>query len=417
MTHQWKNAYKTLLHNKKRTFLTALGIIIGIAVVVMVLAAGEGFKSYINAQIAQFGSNTITVETQIPPTTRDREQNKGGKQSGSGAVQIKTLTTRDVLDIKRLPGVKNAYGVVMSQQRVAYGGVIVNSFVLGADAARFEIDGGVIAKGRPYTEAEDRALDQVAVLGSEVAANLFGDADPLDEVIRIGTMNFTVVGVYAPRGSMDPVANTDKQVIVPLGTLQKKLLGINHLFYALVEFAPTASPKIVALDIADLLRKNHNIDDPAKDDFKVATQEENLSTFNTILSATQFLLLAIALISLIVGGVGVMNIMYVVVSERTPEIGLKKALGATNADILQEFLIEAIVLTLFGGVLGVLFGGVFSYLIALLARTFGFTWVFRVPIFGVIVALAVSATIGLVFGVFPAKNASKLDPIEALRVE
>lgn len=406
-----------MLQNKKRTFLTALGIIIGIAVVVMVLAAGEGFKSYINAQIAQFGSNTITIETQVPPTTRDLANNKGGKQGGSTAVQIKTLTTKDITDIKRIPGVKNGYGVVMSQQVVAYGGKIASSFILGADASRFDIDGGTLAKGRPFTESEDRALDQVAVLGSDIAANFFGDEDPLGKVIRVGTMNFTVVGVYAPRGSLDPVSNTDKQIIIPLGTIQKKLLGINHLFYALVQFTSDARPNLVALDIKDVLRKNHNIDDPTKDDFKVATQEENLGTFNTILSATQFLLLSIAMISLIVGGVGVMNIMYVVVSERTSEIGLKKALGAKNRDILREFLIEAVVLTVFGGILGVLLGAFLSYGIALAARAFGFAWAFRIPMLGVVISLAVSATIGLVFGVFPAKNASKLDPIEALRVE
>ena len=172
-----------------------------------------------------------------------------------------------------------------------------------------------------------------------------------------------------------------------------------------------------ALDVADLVRNNHSITDPAKDDFSVKTQAQNLDTFNTILSAVTFLLIAIALISLVVGGVGVMNIMYVVVTERIGEIGLKKALGARNKDILFEFLIEAVLLTLLGGVIGILGGAFLAYIISKVAQSFNFAWSFVVPIYGIVLSVSMSMIIGVVFGVFPARNASKLNPIEALNKE
>jgi putative ABC transport system permease protein len=189
------------------------------------------------------------------------------------------------------------------------------------------------------------------------------------------------------------------------------------LFYGVVELSDKDKADVAALDIEDVLRHNHRITDPDKDDFRVRTQAENLSTFNVILSGITFLLIAIAAISLVVGGVGVMNIMYVAVTERISEIGLKKALGAKPKDILYEFLIEAVLLTLLGGVLGVFLGTALSFLVAVAAQSFGMEWKFIVPISGVVIGVGVAGLIGLVFGVLPARNAAKLDPIEALRAE
>ena len=410
-----KQAYKGLRASPSRTFLTVLGIVIGIAVVIMVLSAGAGFQSYINAQVAALGTNTLTIETQVPPSTQARaDGSNSGGSSANDAVQITTLKEIDVQDIQQIPNVVNAYGAAIGQETVSYAENNKNAMIFGADASRFAIDQSVIAKGRPYTDQEDQSLAQVAVLGASVATDLFGNNDPLGKLVKVGNLNFTVIGVYAPVGGF---GGADDEVFVPLATLQKKILGTDYLFYAVVQVKDQNLANVTALDIADVLRHNHGITDPTKDDFKVATQAENLGTFNTILSAVTILLIAIAAISLIVGGVGVMNIMYVAVTERIGEIGLKKALGAKPDDILYEFLFEAVLLTLLGGVLGVALGIAFSFLIAKAAQSFGMAWQFIVPIWGVIIGVGVSGVIGLLFGVLPARNAAKLDPIEALRYE
>jgi len=410
-------ALRGISSSKSRTFLTILGIVIGIGTVVLVLSAGEGFKSYINAQVELFGSNTLTVETVVPPSTKSRNAgNTEGGNSATNAVPVTTFKNKDIEDIKTIPNVRNAYGAVLGQEVVSYKNVAKNVFIFGSDASRFDIDKGVIYLGRPFTTEENRSLAQVAVLGYDIKEDLFGNEDPIGKFIRVGNYNLQVIGVYESRGSFGP-SNDDEQIFIPVTTLQKKYQGIDYLFYGIIELFDVNKGDATALDVADLLRRNHDISDPSQDDFKVRTQEQNLETFNTILSGVTFLLIAIALISLVVGGVGVMNIMYVVVTERIGEIGLKKALGATNKDILYEFLIEAILLTLLGGVIGILGGGFLAYIVAEVAQSFGFAWSFSVPISGIILSLSMSMIVGVVFGVFPARNAAKLNPIEALNKE
>jgi ABC-type antimicrobial peptide transport system permease subunit len=420
MKSYFLQAIRGITHNKSRTFLTTLGIMIGIGTVVLVLSAGEGFKSYINAQVELFGSNTVYIETIIPPSTKQRNDNantSGNLQNNAAtnAVPITTLKNKDIQDVKNVPNVKNAYGAALGQLVVSYGNVSKNTFIFGADASRFDIDKGVLASGRPYTEEENRGLAQVAILGNNVAEDLFGESDPIGKLIRVGNYNLEVIGAYEPRGGLG--ATDDDQVFIPITTLQKKYLGIDYLFYGVVELFDINKAETTALDIEDVLRRNHNITDPVKDDFSVMTQAQTMEIFNTILSAVTFLLIAIALISLVVGGVGVMNIMYVVVTERIGEIGLKKALGARNKDILFEFLIEAVLLTLFGGIVGILGGAFFAYIVAIIAQSYNFAWSFVVPLYGVILSVSISMIIGVVFGVFPALNASKLNPIEALNKE
>ena len=211
--------------------------------------------------------------------------------------------------------------------------------------------------------------------------------------------------------------NEDDQIYVPVKTLQKKILGIDYLFYAVVELIDNKKDDITSLDMADILRRNHNIPDSSRDDFLITTQEENMEIFDTILSAIKFLLIAIASISLIVGGVGVMNIMYVAVTERIGEVGLKKALGANNKDILYEFLMESAILTIIGGFVGVFFGAILSFATSKIVQSFGIRWDFGIPLWGIVVSVSISALIGIIFGVFPAKNAAKLNPIEALNKE
>lgn len=419
MNNILKQAIRGITFSPSRTLLTTLGITIGIATVILVLSAGEGFKSYINGQVAAFGSNTVFVETSVPSSTKARANSSSSNQannSAENAVPITTLKNRDVEDIKNLPNVKNAYGAALGQQVTTYMNVSKNVFIFGSDASRFDIDKGVVVNGRPYTKEEDRALSQVAVLGSDIATDLFGDADPVGRFIRIGNYNFEVIGVYERRGSSG-FSNTDEQIFIPINTLQKKILGTDYLLYAVVELADNKKADATSLDMADLLRRNHYITDPARDDFKVNTQADSLDTFNTILQAITFLLIAIASISLVVGGVGVMNIMYVVVTERIAEIGLKKAIGAKNSDILYEFIVEAVFLTLIGGFFGIIGGSLFSFIVAKVAQHFGLTWDFVVPISSIIISISVSMIIGVVFGVFPARNGARLNPIEALNKE
>jgi len=415
-----KQAIRGIKSNPSRTILTTLGIMIGIGTVILVLSAGEGFKSYVNAQVEAFGSNSIIVETSVPASTKARSNGSSdsgnANSSASNAVPITTLKVRDVEDFKNVVNVKNAYGASIGQQIVTHNGTSKTALIFGASAARFDIDKAVVEKGRGYSDQEDKSLAQVALLGSNIAKDLFGDENPLGQLIRVGNYNFEVIGVYESQGSFGPMS-VDDQVFVPVTTLQKKIQGIDYLIYSVVELKDNSKAPATKLDIIDVLRSNHYITDPARDDFKVNTQEESLSVFNTILKAITFLLIAIASISLIVGGVGVMNIMYVVVTERIGEIGLKKALGARGKDILYEFLIEAVLLTLIGGIVGIIGGSFFAYIISRVAQNYGLAWKFIVPIWGVILSVSVSMIIGIVFGVFPARNAAKLDPIVALNKE
>jgi putative ABC transport system permease protein len=225
-----------------------------------------------------------------------------------------------------------------------------------------------------------------------------------------------VIGVYERRGSFG-FSNDDQQVFVPLNTAQKKLAGIDYLFFILAQVKDQNFAEVAAEDMRLVLRRNHAVTDPVKDDFIVQTQAQGLETFNTVLAGITFLLIAVAAISLLVGGVGIMNIMYVVVTERISEIGLKKALGAKPFDILLEFLIESVLLTVLGGGVGILIGAAVSYFVSVLAQSFGFAWVFAVPMYGVVLAVGVAGVIGLLFGVLPARRASLLDPVEALRYE
>ena len=415
-----KQAIRGIRSNPSRTILTTIGIMIGIGTVILVLSAGEGFKSYINSQVEAFGSNIIIAQTSLPATTKARSSSGLGSNepnsAANNAVPITTLKIRDVEDIKNLPNIKNAYGASIGQQVVTYKDVSKNVFVFGGSAERFDIDKNVIAEGRSYTVSEDKALSQVVILGYNVAHDLFGDVDSLGKLIRVGNYNFEVIGVYEKKGSFGPMSEDD-QIFIPVRTLQKKIQGIDYLVYLVAELKDNSQADATALDIADVLRRNHYITDPTKDDFKVQTEKESLNTFNTIFQAITFLLIAIASISLVVGGVGVMNIMYVIVTERISEIGLKKAIGATNNDILYEFLLEAILLTIIGGVIGILGGSLGSFIVSKVAQNYGLSWSFIVPLWGVILSVSVSAIIGIVFGVFPAKNAARLNPIDALNKE
>jgi putative ABC transport system permease protein len=414
-----QQSIKALRANPARTFLTTLGIIIGISTVILVLSAGAGFRSLINQQVGAFGSNTLFIQTKVPPTTKSRAAASGGSGGGSldmSGVVITTLNQRDLDNVKQLGNVTGDYGMVIGQSVVSYGDTDISSLYYGSGAAKFSIDEHTLESGRFYTQAEDDDAAQVVILGSQLAQDLFPQGNALGNLVKIGTLNFQVIGVYNPQG-LAGGGTADDSAYMPLGTAQKKMLGINYLAVAVVQLQNPNLGAATAASITQVLQRDHNITDPAKDDFSVETEAQALSTFNTIFNGLTALLIAIAAISLIVGGVGIMNIMYVVVTERTAEIGLKKALGAKNSDILNEFLIESILVTLIGGVFGVILGGLLGWLVSVIAIHAGLTWVFSVPLYAIVLAVGVSAVIGIGFGVLPARSAAKMDPIEALRYE
>jgi putative ABC transport system permease protein len=326
------------------------------------------------------------------------------------------MTLDDMDAINHLPNITTSYAGVLSQEQASYGNELRNAFVYGINATYLDVDKTEIAQGRFFTEAEDRSLAPVIILGSGMKTKLFGDSDAIGQSVRIRQERFTVIGVAKSKGAVMFV-NFDDYIYMPIRTLQKKLMGINYVSFIVSKVEDTSMFASTAEDIRDLLRHRHSITDPARDDFNVQTMAEAMATLDTITNALTFLLLAIVAISLVVGGVGIMNVMYVAVTERTMEIGLRKAVGATSKNILQQFLIESILLTILGGIIGCALGSIMAYLISLAANAFGLTWSFSIPLRAFIVALSFSAFFGIVFGVTPARAAAKLDPIEALRTE
>lgn len=411
MLNALKHAIKSLSSNKGRTLMTTLGIMIGIATVILVLSAGAGFRALVDKQVESFGTNTLFVQTKVPSANK----NVGATDDPTTSVVITTLNQRDLDSIMRLPNVVNAYGIVMGQDVSVYRSNQKNTVYIGASAERFEIDKSELESGRFYTEAEDNSGAQVVILGNKIAKDLFKQDDPIGKILRVGSLNFQVIGVYEPSSGMG--GGNNDYLFVPLNTAQKKMLGINHIIQAVVQIENLDLASATAEDINRAIRYNHGITDPDKDDFLVTTQDQIMEIFNTIFNSITILLISIAAISLIVGGVGIMNIMYVVVTERTAEIGLKKALGAKNRDILQEFLIEAVVVTLMGGAVGIMFGAFLSWVLTNIAISNGLDWSFALPLYAIAIGFGVSAVIGISFGVLPAVNASKMDPIEALRHE
>ncbi|MBI2458949.1 MAG: ABC transporter permease [Parcubacteria group bacterium] len=402
--------------NKLRTALTVLGIIIGISAVIIVFAAGEGVRALILGQIQSFGTDTLHVESRIPSAKKGAA---GDVQSAIAAVQgiqAANLTFKDLADIDKLPNIKKSYAGILSQQPVSYGSEFRKAFLYGVSANFIEIDKTKVASGRFYSDAEEKSLTQVAVLGYRMKNKLFGDSEPIGASLKIGQKKFLIIGAMAEKGQVTGV-DFDDFIYLPLRTLQKKLMGLDKANFIMSQLNDISLADLTADDVKIALRQNHNIADPAKDDFRVTTMAQAMKTVSTITGAITLLLLAIVAISLIVGGVGVMNIMYVIVTERTSEIGLRKAVGARFKDIMLQFLVESLIITLIGAALGVLIGLSAAYLIAYAANYNGLSWKFFVPWRAYYISLAFAVIFGLGFGLYPARQAARLDPIEALRQE
>jgi len=412
-----KNTFLTarvaLKRNQGRTFLSVLGVLIGIMTVILVLSAGESIKALLINQVNSFGTDYVQVEVKVPSTSHVSTENAAGQAMG---VQITTLTLADGEAIKKLDNVKDFYGAILSQDVISYRELNNNVFIFGASPSFINIDPVGLEKGRFYTEEEDKGLARVVVLGSTVAKNFFGDSEPVGKSIKINKVNYEVLGVLKSKGA-SMAFDMDKMVYVPVRTVQKLIMGVNYVSFLFNSVYDKSQSDFTAQQITDILRDRHDITDPNKDDFAVTTYEQGLSILGTITGAISILLILIGSISLIVGGVGIMNIMFVSVTERINEIGLRKALGATRSDISRQFLIEAVMITMIGGVLGVIFGILLTYLISVVAGRLGFPWPFVIKIQFILISVSVSVLVGLVAGYYPAKRAAMLHPIEALRSE
>jgi|SRR5579872_3190352 len=405
----FKIALRALLLNKSRTVLTMLGIIIGITAVIVLVSAGHGAQELIINQVQGIGSNLVFV---IPGNSGSSRFSAPAAAQG---VVITSLVDQDVKNLRNkelAPDLKYVSPEVRGQFTVAFGIQNEQTAVAGEDENYNVVRNLGLSSGNWFTKNDVDGMSQVAVLGSKVKDDLFGAQNPIGQLIKIKEVNFRVIGVLAPKGVGAFGVDQDSQVVVPVSVAQKILLGINYYSNFQIEVGdadliPQAQDQIKAV-----LRNDHHITDPNKDDFTVRNTQDALSLLGNITSILTIFLAAIASISLLVGGIGIMNIMLVSVTERTREIGLRKAIGAKRHDILLQFLIEAITLTVLGGITGIILG----YLGAIGVAKIG-NWTPVVTLGSIALAFGVSAGFGLVFGIYPANKASKLDPIEALRYE
>ncbi len=413
MLHTLTTAISSLKRNKVRTSLTVFGITIGIAVVIIVLSAGNGVKRLILNEVDSFGSNWINIEVKVPSTNQISSENAGAQARG---VVITSLTLEDKAAIEALNTIVAAYAGLTSQSVVSFGTETVQPLIFGVTPEYADIDQGRMKEGRFYTMEEATSAANVIVLGANIKERLFGNDSALGKKISVGRSKYDVIGIMEERGSTG-FFNYDDIVYIPTQTVQRTIMGVQHVQFIIAQLEDNASPAATAEEIRFLLRDRHNIDDPNDDDFAVTTQEESIALINTIFFGITSLLVVLAAISLVVGGVGIMNVMYVSVVERTFEIGLRKAVGAKQRDISRQFLIEAVILTCIGGVIGIIAGIGISYIIALIAQSQGLLWQFELSIPSIFIGTVFSLSVGLVFGYFPARRAAALDPISALRDE
>ena len=408
-----KTSTRSLTHGKMRSILTMLGIVIGIASVIILMSVGASAQKLILGQVQSIGSNLIII---IPGGT------SGGKFQSPAASQgivITSLKQQDVDSLEREPSVAAVTAEVRGQGKVVYGDNDVTATYQGVPANFFSVRNFKVAKGYAFNENDVNSFNHVAVIGSELAKTLFDNLDPIGKSIRLANNTFRVVGVLDEKGTGAFGIDQDNLVIVPITVGQKQLLGIDYFNDIAIQANESYTIDFAKSRITSVLRQNHSITDPNKDDFTIQTQEDILSILGTITSTLTLFLAAIASISLVVGGIGIMNIMLVSVTERTKEIGLRKAVGATDNDILQQFLIESVILTVAGGLIGIATGALVVTLIYFFITTFfaSLGWVFAFPVSAVVLGLIVSAIAGVGFGVYPARQAGRKNPIDALRYE
>jgi len=399
-------ALGALMVNKMRSALTMLGIIIGVGAVIAMVAVGSGAKRRIADQIASMGSNLLIVLS--------GSSTSGGLRFGSGTVP--TLTVDDAKAIlNEVPSVKYVAPTLGGGAQVVFGNQNWSTIINGTTPEVLEIREWSLAEGRSFTQQDVDGATKVCLLGKTIVDNLFGGIDPIGQIIRIKMVPFTVIGVLAPKGQSTMGQDQDDTIIIPLTTAQKKLFGMQFPGMVRLIMVQATAPEVmkdVENQINDLLRQRHHIQPKQDNDFSVRNLTEIMSTAEQSANVMRYLLFAIALISLIVGGIGIMNIMLVSVTERTREIGIRIAVGAKGRDILLQFLIESLVLSLAGGTLGIAVGMAGTLILSSFTQ-----WPTLFSIEAILLAFLFSSLVGIFFGFYPARKASLLNPIEALRYE
>jgi putative ABC transport system permease protein len=410
----WKHLVKTsltgLTTNRSRSFLTILGIVIGITAIMLVMSLGAGAQALILGEVQGLGTNTIAIIPGREPTG----------PTDVSALYSDSLKEKDLVALENkanVPGLKSVMPTVIGASSASYGSNAYQVTIFGATDLMADIFSLEPSEGQFFDSSDVLSLSSNVVVGADVVTHLFDTADPLGQNIKIKGRNFRIVAVL-PKSGGGSLFNFDSMIIMPYTTMQSYVTGQKYFSRLIVQAVSDAAVPSTAEDIKLTLRESHNITDPTKDDFTVQTQQDLANRLGTITSALTYFLVAVASIALFVGGVGIMNIMLVAVTERTREIGLRKALGATGRDILSQFLLEAVLLTAIGGAIGIILGAGLAFLIALgLTRFLAINWQFVFPWSGAILGITVSAAIGLIFGGYPAHQASKKSPIEALRYE
>jgi putative ABC transport system permease protein len=399
-------ALRALLVNKMRSALTMLGIIIGVGAVIAMIAVGSGAQRRIAEQIASMGSNLIMVMS--------GSSTSGGMRFGAGTVP--TLTADDARAIQtEIPGVKYTAPSINGVAQVVYGNQNWSTIIIGTTPESLDIRDWSVAAGRPFTQQDVDGATKVCLLGRTVAENLFGGIDPIGQIVRIKKVPFNVLGVLAAKGQSTWGQDQDDIIFVPLTIAQKQLFGMQFPGMVRTIAIQARGPEVmqeVEEQVTDLLRQRHRIQPSQENDFSVRNLTEVMSSAEQSAKVMSLLLGAIASISLIVGGIGIMNIMLVSVTERTREIGIRIAVGAKGKDILLQFLIESLVLSLIGGTLGIAIGMAGTLILSSFTQ-----WPVLFSIKAILLSFLFSGSVGVFFGFYPARKASLLNPIEALRYE
>lgn len=394
-------AITSLKVNKLRSALTILGVIIGVAAIIAMIAIGEGAKSQVTESIKSLGTNLLII---YPGQFR--------RGPGMGILSHKELKLEDALAIKeKVSSVLEVTPELRKVARVEFENMSTETSIIGALPSFLKVRNYQLERGRNFFEEEIRGKKKVCILGAEVIKNLFGEYDPIGKVIKIARHNFTVIGTLKEKGTQ-MMGNPDDVIFIPLTCAQRRIFGRDILSTIYVQTKDESVIDIAQEEITYLLRQRHNLKEKDEDDFTIRSQKEMLQTMQSVLGTFTMLLASIAVVSLVVGGIGIMNIMLVSVVERTREIGIRKALGATPYDIMRQFLIEAVILSLTGGIIGIILGIVATKMIASIAG-----WITVIRIQSILLAFLFSVSVGIFFGFYPAKKASDLKPIEALRYE
>ena len=395
-----KMALRSLVANTMRTFLTTLGMIIGVASVISMISIGEGARQQTLSTIEKFGTNIITI----------KPGRKKTKHVSSDKVKTLKLSDAESID-KNIPLITGVAAQVYRSAQLKYGSKNTNTTVRGTGERYFQLSNFTIDRGRYFTKEEVRSVRKVAVLGSTVIKNLFKNINPIGKEIKVDGNNYLIIGITEPKGALswfDP----DDQIFIPISTAQKRLFGIHHVQSIDVQANNMEDLEDIKKDIDSLLRARHGIHSSEESDFYVQNSSQWLNSWGDAAKTFTYLLGGIAAISLLVGGIGIMNIMLVSITERTKEIGIRIAVGAKKSEILEQFLIESVLISFLGGSLGIFLGILISQTVSKIGE-----WDTIVSTQSILLAFGFSVGVGIFFGYYPARKAANLNPIDALRYE